>query len=177
MSKGFDRKFNRSKIPERFKKARLTQHQNFTFNQGKSYFLSGSAGTGKTHLLSAIGIWYLQHTIKSVSFITVPELLLDIKDTFHMDLVERDIFDHYTNVNVLLLDDLGAEKSSDWVIQCLYIIIDRRYRNMDQEQATIITSNLSLSELSDRLHRRLASRIRGMCLGFKMNGPDRRLYE
>jgi integrase len=56
----------------------------------------------------------------------------------------------------LYLDDLGTEKPTDWALQTLYLIIDRRYPEMMQ---TIISSNLNLDELSSRLGDRIASRI------------------
>ena len=78
----------------------------------------------------------------------------------------------YFNTPLLILDDLGAEKTTDWALQSLYIIINKR---LSEELQTIITSNLSLDELRDKIGDRIASRIAGMCKIVKLTGRDRRL--
>ena len=112
-------------------------------------------------------------------FITVPELLLMIRNTFNRKTqhgenipTESDIIERYSDIDILYLDDLGTEKPSDWAIQVLYLLIDRRYSEMKR---TIISSNLSLNEISDRLDDRISSRIAGMCEIIKMTGKDRRI--
>jgi len=76
------------------------------------------------------------------------------------------------SVPVLLLDDIGAEKASEWVKQTLYLIIDNRYGNMKK---TFITSNLTLNQISNQLDDRISSRIAGMSNTIRMQGKDRRL--
>ena len=72
----------------------------------------------------------------------------------------------------LILDDMGAEKTSEWSIQTLYSIIDRRYRD---EKQTLITSNLTLDEIAEKVGDRIASRIAGMCKVVEIKGKDRRI--
>ena len=80
--------------------------------------------------------------------------------------------DRYATVQHLVLDDLGAEKSSDWATQILYLIINERYENM---RPIIITSNLTIKALGTKMgDDRLSSRINGMCEIILMDGPDRR---
>jgi len=69
-----------------------------------------------------------------------------------------------------VLDDLGAEKTSDWTGQSIYTLISRRINDC---KPTIVTSNLSLSEI-DAVDPRRASRLGGMVY-YKMTGHDRRL--
>jgi DNA replication protein DnaC len=108
-------------------------------------------------------------------FVAVPELLLSLRESYSKnDTSEGEIISKYTEGSLLVLDDLGAEKSTEWSINILYIIIDRRYRD---EKKTIITSNLSLDELADKLDDRIASRIAGMCTVVPMGGADRRLIK
>jgi DNA replication protein DnaC len=70
----------------------------------------------------------------------------------------------------LCLDDLGAEKTTEYAITTLYLIIDRRIRN---EMQTIITTNLSLDEIEATLGARIASRLAEMKI-IKINMPDYR---
>ncbi len=107
--------------------------------------------------------------------ISVPELLLEIRDTFNgNEISEKAIIDKYSWIDVLILDDLGVEKTSDWVLQTLYTIIDRRYR---EELRTIITSNLGIEEIREKLDDRIASRIVGMCRVCILQGRDRRIQD
>jgi len=85
------------------------------------------------------------------------------------------LLDHYgAKVVLLVLDDLGAEKVSDFVLQTLYDLLDRRYGECLE---TIITSNLSLDQLTVHYGShgdRLASRIAGMGPALVLKGKDRR---
>jgi len=153
-----------------------------------SILLSGNTGCGKTHLAAAICRELVsQGKSGDTFFITVPELLLSIRSTFGVNKISRskwiseerggeipetedEIIDAYSSIELLILDDLGAEKSSDYTISTLYLIIDRRYRNM---LPTIITSNLTIAEIGDKLDARIASRLSEMTV-IKINMPDRR---
>ena len=131
-----------------------------------SMVLFGKTGCGKTHLACA----YLQKN--SGRFANAPELLLKIRDTFRdgSKLSEAQLIDQYSSVSLLILDDLGSEKSSEYSITTLYLIIDRRIRD---EKQTIITTNLSLSEVEKHLSSRISSRMAGM-QNFTINMPDYR---
>lgn len=148
---------------------------------GRSLFITGSFGTGKTHHSISVMKNYIDNLPDSCfvqpfsrlpAFITVPELLLKIRSVFSLQKCEDEIVDKYADSPLLVLDDLGAEKTTDFALQTLYIILNRRDGNMLQ---TIITSNLSLDEVKDRLGDRIASRIAGMCSVLKIVGKDRRL--
>ncbi len=91
-------------------------------------------------------------------FTTAPELLLNIREAFSekTTVTEREVIEKYSDVDLLLLDDLGAEKQSSWSITTLFLIIDRRLREM---LPTVITSNLSLGAIKTVLSKRLASRL------------------
>jgi DNA replication protein DnaC len=73
---------------------------------------------------------------------------------------------------ILILDDLGAEKISDWVREQLYIIINRRYENM---LPTIVTTNCTTAELVERLGERTVSRLIEMTDAYKITTDDYRL--
>lgn len=162
-----------------------------TLKAHQSYFITGDVGVGKTHLAVALLRKYLTtirpyyderqkeylYDVKEMKlpiFVEVPELLLKIRDTYNNESkkTEKDIIDYYTKTPLLILDDLGVEKASDFSLLTLYLIINRRCSN---DMTTIITSNLSIEEISDRLSGRISSRIKGMCKIISMSGCDRRL--
>lgn len=135
-------------------------------------FLHGPPGTGKTHL--AVALLKQVKRTQGDRFITVASLLMELRNSFRDGAAksEMEIIDHYSSANIVVLDDLGVEKSSEFTIQSLYIIIDKRYSEM---RPTIITSNLTLEEVAEKVGDRIASRIAGMCRVIELKGRDRRL--
>ncbi len=181
-------------VPEEFKKASiddLAESTQKVLSPGKSYFIKGSVGVGKSHMAVALMRSYLA-TIKPAYdehrkeyylhddeliqpiFIEVPELLLRIRDTYsdNHNETEKDIVDYFTRTPYLVLDDLGVEKASDFSTLMLYLIINRR---CTQHKTTIITSNLTLEEIKERLSDRIYSRIKGMCKEINVSGNDKRV--
>lgn len=135
--------------------------------QIENWYLTGKAGVGKTLyacllLLAEQRNLYLANQIAECVFVSVPDLFLQLKATFNnTELEEVKIIQHYSSVHLLVLDDLGTVKCSDWAYQILYTIINNRYENM---RKTIITSNLGLKELAQQLgDDRITSRIERMC--------------
>jgi DNA replication protein DnaC len=122
---------------------------------GKLTFLTlaGGVDLGKTHLaVGACREWLKQG--KSAKYAFVPLLLDDLRAGFK---VEGDHsfdsrFNFYQKVGLLVLDDLGAEKRSEWGIEKLETIVDYRYFN---ELPTIITTNCEINELTDRIRSRI----------------------
>lgn len=136
----------------------------------KGVYLQGDVGRGKTMLACAIFNNYLgQGTLK---FIVVDELIRRIKDAFNGG-VEFDI-SRYMEADLLILDDLGAEKTTEFVEGEIYNVINYRY---NKKLPTIITSNINWNDLPSKYEmngKRLASRISEMCGSFNLNGKDYR---
>lgn len=130
--------------------------------------IRGNTGCGKTHL--AVAMIQGQSSSRA-RFITVPDLLLKIRSSFNGGAESEDeIISRYSEIPVLALDDLGAEKVSEFAITTLYIILDRRIREC---RKTIITTNLSKQEIEATFGARIASRLAGM-ENIKINMPDYR---
>ena len=125
------------------------------FRAGKGLLLSGPCGTGKTHLGCAILNCALNDGYRAI-YQNVPEML-DILQPEHADGEEQgELIAAACHAGVLLLDDLGAEKASEWTQKQLTIIIDARYRG---NRPTIITTNLAGKSLADSCGARVYSRL------------------
>ena len=164
-----------------------------TYPDADSLLFTGPPGCGKTHLAVAtcrelirqVKIGNQRSEVgdqrsevepspnqTEMAFTTVPELLMEIRSSFGNtpSASEAEIIGHYSGVEVLVLDDLGAEKTSEFAIQSLYLVIDRRNREL---KPTIVTTNLSLAEIETRLNGRIASRLSEMKI-IKLSMPDHR---
>lgn len=149
---------------------KLTEALKNLCGENESVVLMGNTGCGKTHL--AVAMMREIGRIWDSVFTSVPELLLKIRASFRdgSPHTEEEIINRYTEGGLLILDDLGAEKSTEYSITTLYLIIDRRIRD---EQRTIITTNLTMDEIEQGLGARIASRLSAMRV-IKIGMPDYR---
>ncbi len=140
---------------------------------GRGLYLCGGVGVGKTHLAVAVMNELMGKDRVPSLFVTVPELLDNLRGAYNdpgRDLDEW--MDAVKNAELLVLDDLGSEKATQWVQERLYVIINHRYR---EALPTIFTSNVGAKDLFTQLGERTASRIVAMCgEGIKIEGPDHR---
>ena len=166
--------FGKSRSPKAYEACR-TYARNFLSNrdQGMGLFITGAVGSGKTHLVSAI-IDYIarvhKQEVDDLIFITSVNLLSKIKFSFE-DKTTEDLITDFEEADLLAIDDLGIEKSSDWTNEIFYKIIDSRYSNL---MPTIITSNFTDAELKEKMSERIVSRIYEMCIGIRLTAKDYR---
>lgn len=123
--------------------------------------MRGRTGSGKTHLAVAI----LHEAIRrgyTGHYCNFSDLLARIRDTYGdgAGVSEGDLLAPIEQADLLVLDDLGAESTTDWVRDRLYLIVNRRYEG---NRPAIITTNCSEEELDRRIGPRTASRLYEMC--------------
>lgn len=142
-------------------------------------FITGPVGCGKTHYMAAMMHEQWRSTLaeklkwQTIVWTGAPALLFRLRASYGPGATEteRQIIREYTAVDWLYLDDLGADKPSDWVRSSLYLIIDTLYQS---GKNLVVSSNLSLSELAEIYDDRLTSRIMEMCQVKTMTGVDKR---
>ncbi len=139
---------------------------------GEGLWLFGDVGTGKTSLAMLVS----QQAIDaghSVAIYSLPRLLAEIRDTFEADAEHSyvQLLDRLATVDLLHIDDVGAERTSPWVLEQLYAIVNARY---EEERAMLITTNLERDELAEQITERTVSRLEEMCEILPLFGEDRR---
>jgi DNA replication protein DnaC len=202
--------FRRANIPRRYEHCELENYEldfgvdpsllrakataaNFVrdypaMTEGKGLLLTGSIGVGKTHL--AVGI--LRDLISQKSarglFCDYRELLKEIQNSYNPQVLttELEILRPVFEAEVLVLDELGAAKPSEWVWDTVAHILNTRYND---KRTTIITTNhadlppggnardatarvVRDETLGDRIGERMRSRLAEMCVVVEMRGQD-----
>lgn len=138
----------------------------------KGLFLHGGVGTGKTFIAYAIARYLYEEKKIKVKFENSLDILEEIKRCA-LNKSEFWAINELSNFKgLIVLDDLGCEKSSEWVQQTLYSLINKRYIS---KIPIVITSNYNLTELAERIGERTVSRIVEMCNVIELTGDDRRL--
>ena len=125
---------------------------------GRSLWLTGGVGTGKTALAMIVSKAAIDAG-RTVAIYSCPRLLSVIRESIDSGGVLA-FLDRLAAVDLLHIDDLGAEHRTEWVLEQLYTIINTRY---EDERSTVITSNLEPEELAEQLGERIVSRLEGMC--------------
>lgn len=130
--------------------------------KGRGLWLMGDVGTGKTALAMLVSKAAAEAG-RSVAIYSLPRLLARIRRTYDAEVGEDsylDFFGRLTSVDLLHLDDLGAEKRSDWVLEQLYAIVDERYQT---ERSMVVTTNLEPPDLEEQIGSRTVSRLAEIC--------------
>jgi DNA replication protein DnaC len=131
-------------------------------DSGRGLWLMGDVGTGKTTLAMLVSKVALEAG-RSVAIYSLPRLLARIRRTYEADAGEAsylEFFQRLTSVDLLHIDDLGAEKRTDWVLEQLYAIVNERY---ESQRAVVVTTNLDEPALEEQIGPRTVSRLVEIC--------------
>ena len=131
----------------------------------------GDVGTGKTFVAGCIANYLLQQRI-SVLITSLSKIINDLQGFSIQD--KNDYLESLNRFKLLILDDLGAERQSDFALEQVFNVIDSRYKN---GQPIIITTNLTLTEIKnpiDTKYKRIYDRILEMCVPLKFEGISKR---
>ncbi|MCC7243453.1 MAG: ATP-binding protein [Acidobacteria bacterium] len=189
------RQLNEARVPQRYARCELSTFDHDMDSQREAYrratafveafpvvdrglLLYGPHGVGKTHL--AVGM--LKAAIRTRGacgyFFETRELLRLVRDTYNrsVDETEMDVLAPVLKADLLVLDDLGAERTSEWVQETLGLVVNTRY---NERRPTIFTSNLTDSPDSTdprsfifQLGARTRSRLLEMCDWVEIRGVD-----
>jgi DNA replication protein DnaC len=150
---------------------RFTRDIEANLDAGRGLWLFGDVGTGKTTLamlVSKAGI----ASGRSVAIYSLPRLMNVMRDAIGSDDGKLELLDRLATVDLLHLDDVGAENSTDWVLEQLYSIVNTRY---EEGRALVITSNLDPDALAEQIGDRTVSRMIELCsVQIPLFGTDRR---
>jgi DNA replication protein DnaC len=143
-------------------------------DEGRGIWFIGDVGTGKTTLAMLISKAAMEAD-RTVAIYSLPRLLALLRDTYDDDaqFSLNELIDRLCAVDLLHIDDVGAEQSSAWVLEQLYTIVNTRY---EDGKALVLTTNLDQEGLVDQIGPRTVSRIYEICgMPLPMHGADHRV--
>jgi DNA replication protein DnaC len=144
----------------------------------KGLLFHGPYGVGKTHLAVAILKAVIRRCGAKGYFFETPDLLRQVRNTYNnsVDETELGVLGPVVKAELLVLDDLGTEKTSEWVQETLGLVINQRY---NARRPTILTSNLrdpldntDPNSFAFQIGARTRSRLREMCEWVEIQGAD-----
>ncbi len=157
-----------ARIPVRFRTAEVDNPKvREWISSETSLLMVGPTGVGKTH--QAFGI-IRELDRQAWEFITAADLFASLRPRQGYD--TEALMQRYCRTGLLVIDDLGASKPTDWTDEITFRLINTRYENL---RRTVITSNLPVPELKKVIGERVSSRLTEMCTVIAMKGEDRRL--
>jgi DNA replication protein DnaC len=140
-------------------------------DEGRGIWFVGDVGTGKTTLAMLVSKAALEAG-RSVAIYSLPRLLNLVREAIGSDEGKLDLLDRLGTVDLLHVDDVGAEHTSDWVLEQLYSIVNTRY---EDQRSIVVTTNLQPDELGKQIGTRTVSRLIEMCGDpLPLFGGDRR---
>ncbi len=169
-------------VPRRYKNAGLTSSQltdwcedliNATRNRDsagiKGLVLAGGTGTGKTTALWAIYAELVTHGILSVECKELSDLYRELEPASGIS--PQDTFHRLEHAGLVMLDDLGAERLTEWREGVLLQVINKRYV---QEVPIVVATNIDPKDFTNVFGARIAGRLKELCDVVDFSGEDKR---
>jgi DNA replication protein DnaC len=130
-------------------------------DEGRGLWFIGDVGTGKTTLAMLVSKAAMEAD-RTVAIYSLPRLLALLRGSYADDAAYSltDLIDQLCAVDLLHVDDVGAEQSSPWVLEQLYTIVNTRY---EDGRALLLTTNLGHEALTEQIGARTVSRIFEIC--------------
>ena len=149
---------------------RYVEHFTEVLEDGKGLLLFGNCGTGKTYIAACICNALIDrgYTCAMTSFVRVTN------DLFGMSSGRNDYIDRLMSNDLLVIDDLAAERETDYMNEIVTSVIDARCKT---KKPLIVTTNLTAEQLKrtgDIRKQRIYSRLFEMCIPIEVKGEDRR---
>lgn len=172
----------RAGVPRRYLDATHPQAEECAkaVQAGKTLFITGSVGVGKTHLACAI-CEKLQEQKVNLRMHTAVGVLRLFEDAMRQNKSETELLKKLVQPDVLVIDDLGKERITNWTYERIFDLLDMRYNDL---KPTVITSNFTLSQLAGRLveggcnkqnAQAMISRLKQTSETVTLEGKDRRV--
>lgn len=169
----------RAGVPAKFRGVKPDTRRAAALGEGRGLYLFGDVGTHKTTMACAVLAGWLKLGHGGALYVSSVDLAMELMPT------SRDRDRRMAQVKaakLLVLDDLGKEPPTPWVLSSLFSIIDARWASGTQH--TIVTSQMAPSELAGRLAERgdeatakaIVSRLSGMCGLIRCGGHDSRIF-
>ncbi len=138
---------------------------------GRGLWLEGDPGTGKTTLAMLVSKAAIEAK-RTTAIYSLPRLMGVLRESIDSEEGLLGLLDRLATVDLLHLDDLGAEHRTDWVLEQLYSIVNTRY---EEQRSIILTTNATEQELAEQLGARTVSRLVEICgPPLALFGHDRR---
>lgn len=167
-----ERKLRRAGIPRRYWQATPVG------GWRRGAYLVGGVGVGKTHRAAQMALGAMGEGA-TVRFMAGGEFLRRLRDSFDGDGTEGGIIGSLSTCDLLVLDDLGKEKPTEWAVSMLYQLVDARY---NEDRPIVVTSQYERDQLLERFAmgdpdtaEAIVSRLFEMCPRTRIEGRDRRL--
>ncbi len=181
-------------LPQRLSNQNILQTEDEDL---KGMVIMGSPGTGKTHLMTGFAYQCTINQGISCIFQSFAELLSELRQGYSEGKSDIEIIDPHLHTDILIIDDLGKGRNSDWELGILDMLISERY---NRNQMIMVTTNFTESEentlkeqvrnrekseteyfISDTIRKRVGeriySRLKEMCYFENLIGKDRRIIE